>query len=138
MRTIFAPRQLRRLSASLLGLWLTVILAAACQPCAVLAEALAAAPPGTTAAAPACHDQDPSPDCCHDGDTTPARCNLPDLAADGHSLHLNKNALPPMAPAVAILLPAVAGQANGRPIHAEAPPQSRNTIPLLSSIRLLI
>ncbi|MFZ5659288.1 MAG: hypothetical protein ACOY5C_05455 [Pseudomonadota bacterium] len=137
MRAIFASHRLRKLSASLLGLWLTVIMVAAFQPCAVLAKSLAAAPPGTTAA-PACHDHAPAPDCCHDGDTTPARCNLPDLAADGHALHLDKNTLPPPAPAMAMLLPAVAGQTGGRSIHAGAPPPPRTAAPLLSSIRLLI
>lgn len=135
MTGFLSPRQLRRLTPHLLGLWMVLVLFAGFQPCAVMAS--------TLTEMPAMADM---PNCPEAIASLPKQgmehhyvhCNLPDLATHGQQLEtltLLQPFLPHQMPM--LLLP----HANWHPLaqHSlpEAPPQTL-ILDASSGFRLLI
>ncbi|WP_155989753.1 hypothetical protein RG903_13520 [Thermithiobacillus tepidarius DSM 3134] len=135
MRAIFSPRQLRQLTPGMLGLWLAIVLFAAFQPCAALANAMEMASAPAHAACPEAAGQHDA-DCCQ----TPAyvQCNLPDLASDGLHIEFGKHLAPALpVPLAALLLPQAPWSSTAPGFVPETPPRQAPAAQL-SGVRLLI
>lgn len=137
---VLSPRQLRRCSPVVLGLWLLGLVLAGFQPCAQAAEALVVAQP-EVAGHPASHCQQgtgssaEAQDACGD-EHHYVHCNLPEVVKHDELCLIHHQPPAAVLQTAVLRLPPAPGPGKRR-ILFEHPPTATQ-LHLLASVRLLI